>query len=432
MSKYWKIIIPILFALAVLLGLTQRKTDPFLGFTTKTFKHEQNIAPDKTLSQYFIEAENFGKQANTSKANFLAVGDIVLSRKVALAIKNSNNPFLPFSQMAALFDSADFTFGNLESPANGTEFFSAAETMVFNSPKTYLQGLKKYKFNILNLANNHALDQGKKGLEYTLKYLNENYIKHIGTGQTLSEAWAPAMIEQNGIKICFIGASYASINDGGKTENNFVSRIEDIADLKLRIENLKLSCDFIVASMHAGTEYTRKPNQAQIEFAYSAIDAGADMVIGSHPHWIQTIEKYCPEPHLPSPYQGEELKAGSPSLESEGTKEDSPPLQGGVRGGNCKYIFYSLGNFIFDQMWSQETREGLVLKIQITKSKLQNPLAPKAATLDDLQGGRLSAKLESIELIPVIIDNYSTPRPANEEETKKILKKIDFTEKILK
>ena len=79
--------------------------------------------------------------------------------------------------------------------------------------------------------------------------------------------------------------------------------------------------------MHAGTEYTRTPMPQQITFAHAAIDDGADIVIGAHPHWVQTIEKY-----------------------------------------KGKYIFYSLGNFIFDQAWSQETMEGLTLKITVSKT----------------------------------------------------------------
>jgi poly-gamma-glutamate synthesis protein (capsule biosynthesis protein) len=104
------------------------------------------------------------------------------------------------------------------------------------------------------------------------------------------------------------------------------------------------------------------------------------MVIGHHPHWIQTTEKY----------QG-------------------------------KYIFYSLGNFIFDQMWSQDTKEGLALKITISKTPTPS-----------LQGTPIPARLETIELVPVIIENYSTPRLANEVESLKILKKIELETKILK
>ncbi|MDE2312447.1 MAG: CapA family protein, partial [Patescibacteria group bacterium] len=181
----------------------------------------------------------------------------------------------------------------------------------------------------------------------------------------------------------------ASTNDGGTIANNYVARIEDASRLQTAIAAARAQCDFVIATMHAGTEYTRTPNEAQKKFAHAAIDDGADLVIGAHPHWVQTVEQY----------QG-------------------------------KYIFYSLGNFIFDQNWSQDTREGLVLKIQITKPKAQNPAAPGAAMSEDLQGQRTPAKLQSIELLPIIIDN-SFPRSATPEETKQILDKINETQTTL-
>ncbi len=195
-----------------------------------------------------------------------------------------------------------------------------------------------------------------------------------------------------------MGASYASVNDGGKTTNNYVARIEDLDNLKSAILNLKSKSDFVVVTMHAGTEYTRTPNDAQIKFAHAAIDDGADMVIGSHPHWVQAVEKY------------------------EG-----------------KYIFYSLGNFIFDQMWSQDTKEGLALKITVSKNGGCPPSPPlgemsagggQRGCTDDLQGSRIPAKLDSIKLIPVIIQN-SQPRPATADESKKILDKIGQTQNII-
>jgi poly-gamma-glutamate synthesis protein (capsule biosynthesis protein) len=296
----------------------------------------------------------------------------------------------------------DFNFGNFENPISSTSPVIGGHSLVFGAPKAYAAALADYKFKVLNLANNHALDQGYKGLTYTKQFLNNLGIQTTGAGNNLNDAWAPAAVEANNLKVCFVGASYSSINDGGKAVNNYVARIEDIDTLKLKIKNLKLSCDFIVATMHAGVEYVRKPNQAQINFAHAAIDAGADMVIGAHPHWVQTIERYCPAPS--SPIEGR-----------------MPEGQEMLNCPNPKYIFYSLGNFIFDQMWSQDTREGLAIKIQISKPK----------SLNQLQGTHQSAKLDSVELIPIIIDNYSTPRPATAEETKNILKKIDINESIL-
>ena len=166
------------------------------------------------------------------------------------------------------------------------------------------------------------------GVDVTRSTLDSLGIAHEGTGDNLDQAWTPAVVAANGIKICFIGASFSSINDGGKVTNNYVARIEDVAHLKSAIKTAKAECDFTVVTMHAGIEYTSTPNQAQITFAHTAIDDGADIVIGAHPHWPQTIEKY-----------------------------------------KGKYIFYSLGNFIFDQGWSQDTSEGLTLKITISKSQ---------------------------------------------------------------
>jgi poly-gamma-glutamate capsule biosynthesis protein CapA/YwtB (metallophosphatase superfamily) len=377
-KKYWPLGVAVLFALAIALGLFQG------GSNQSTYSGgEVKLSPEaqKELRGFLDKAQSLAPQKTEQKStvSFLAVGDIMLSRNVAGKIKEAKDPLLPFYPLTLLFQSVDFSFGNLESPFSGSDHFNPSGSLIFNVPKANIKGLVENNFKVLSLANNHALDQGVEGLKYTIKYLDESNIKHVGTGINLEEAWKPAIIETQGMKVCFVGASYSSVNDGGKTINDYVARIEDIENLKLKIENSKSLCNFVVTSMHAGTEYVTRPTQSQIDFARAAVDAGADIVIGHHPHWVQKIEKY-----------------------------------------QNKYIFYSLGNFIFDQMWSQETREGLALKIQVSKNQESN-----------LQGSRAPANLESIELIPVIIDNYSTPRLANEAETKKILERIGQTNTIL-
>ncbi len=409
-----KIFIGILFTLGLILGILQHNNDPYFGSTKTSYNF---AASDKSLSTYFKQAEDLAKKTDT-KANvsFLAVGDIMLSRNVAGEIQKAKNINLPYEKMAEILKSTDFNFGNFESPfykisknclASEAVGIIGGHSLVFGSPCLYVKGLRDYNFQILNLANNHALDQGLVGLKFTTSLLSDPNvaIQHIGVGENLDDAWKPAIVEAKGMKICFIGASYSSINDGGKATNEYVARIEDAENLKSSILNLKSKCDFVVVTMHAGTEYVRKPNQAQITFAHAAIDAGADMIIGAHPHWVQTIERYAP--NCPSPIHGEGGSSASEEQES-------------LKCGDPKYIFYSLGNFIFDQMWSQDTREGLTLKINLSKS-----IAP------NLQGNHQPAKLESVELIPIIIDNYSTPRPATETESKKILEKIGEKEKIL-
>ncbi|MCL5666721.1 MAG: CapA family protein [Patescibacteria group bacterium] len=398
MSKksFLKIFISIAFVLAAAFGLWQHGLDPYAGQGPREKGLTELPESNGSLENYYQRSQELTPQNSPATASFLAVGDIMLSRSVAGAIRKSADNELPFRDMADILKSVNFSFGNLESPLSPGSGIVGGHSLAFAAPADYAQGLVDFNFKILNLANNHALDQGISGLDYTMQYLDRNGIRHVGTGDNLKEAWQPAAVDANGIKICFAGASYASVNDNGKTANNYVARIENLSSLKSEISSLKSSCDFVVATMHAGTEYTRQPSEAQINFARAAIDDGADLVIGGHPHWVQTVEKY--------------------------------------RG---KYIFYSLGNFIFDQEWSRDTKEGLALKITLSKSGApaagpQNQNGNQAAPGTTLQGPRIAAKLDAIELIPVIIENYSTPRPATADETKSILKKIGQTNAIIK
>ena len=189
-----------------------------------------------------------------------------------------------------------------------------------------------------------------------------------GDAATTKGEW----VEANGIKIGFIGVSYASLNDGGVAHNDYVARIEDTEYLQRSIADLrKQGCDFVFVAFHAGIEYTRRPEPHQVAFTHAAIDAGADGAIGAHPHWIQTTEKY-----------------------------------------KDKWIFYSLGNFIFDQPWP-DTREGLTLKFSLYKRGNEK-------------------RVDSIELKPVLIENRSVPRWANPQEAATILKKIEIADPVLK
>lgn len=355
---------------------------------------------------YKLSQQQLGDTSQMStEVTFNAVGDIMLSRNVANQIsKNQKDGYWPFRNLEQeLGWDVDFNFGNLESPFTGRDDFNPSGSLVFNAPSWTFSGLEQYNFKVLNLANNHSMDQGLDGLLYTRDLLKESQLTPLGVGKNLDEAWQGQVFSIKGIRVGFIGASYASENDGGVAKNNYVARIEDTIRLTATINELKTRSDFVVVTMHAGTEYERNPNQSQIDFAHAAIDAGADLVIGAHPHWIQTIEKY-----------------------------------------KGKQIFYSLGNFVFDQMWSQDTREGLMLKITLSKPGLCHPgLAPNSPTplsrtdqinlvcTTELQGTPKPATLKQVELIPVVIENYGQPRLANDQEKQNILKKIGATTNVI-
>jgi poly-gamma-glutamate synthesis protein (capsule biosynthesis protein) len=418
MNKHWKIIAPLLLLLISGAIFVVYKQD-LLGSHTSIQKISDTS--DGSMQSYLQQAQQLStsNQSATTTVTFLAVGDIMLSRDIAVEIQKSGSADSPFLGMADVLRGTDFNFANLEGPVAPTvkDEVIGGNSLTFGDASSSLQGLKDFNFQIINLANNHAWDQGLGGIDATIKTLDKLGIAHEGTGDNLDQAWTPAIVAANGIKICFVGAAYGT-NTGGSEAAQYVAEIADVTHLKSAIATAKSECDFVVATMHAGTEYTRTPNQQQITFAHTAIDDGADIVIGAHPHWVQPIEKYCPSASPPLP-PGEDV-----------------PMQRGTGEGadNCsnpKYIFYSLGNFIFDQDFSQDTMQGLTLKITISKNSSQNPLAPGAATSDDLQGQRQFATLDSIQLLPVIIQN-SQARPATADEEKNILNKIGQTENTLK
>ncbi len=325
----------------------------------------------------------------------LAVGDIMLSRNVSTKIEQAKNPDLPFEKLIPELSSADIAFGNLECPLSDSQV-PIREGLVFRCLVRNFGGVINSGFDVLSTANNHSFDQGSDNIDFTIDYLRSKNILPVGTFRSDSpphEEGLGEVIGRHGIRFGFLAYSYSARNDGRNTIDPQIATM-NIDQLKSDILNLKSQgADVIIVNMHAGTEYTRHPNEHQIDFAHATIDAGADIVIGHHPHWIQEIEIY-ESPHLTSPTSGEQQIKLFPPLDGEG--------KGGVNNPHKGLIFYSLGNFVFDQMWSQETREGLMVRLTF-----------RGKTLD------------SAELIPVVIDNSCCPRLATETEKTKILKKIN-------
>jgi gamma-polyglutamate biosynthesis protein CapA len=346
MSKSVKILIA--FLLLLVLGLIAAlvsingRTDQAAFFESPSYSEEETKEPETVL--------------------FFA-GDVMLSRNVGSKITAAKDPMLPFLNVLDIIQGADISFANLESP-----FFNIGQRvtqgLVFKAEPEHIEGLKRSGFDLLSTANNHSLDQGQKGLLYTIELLKEHGIVLVGTGADCHDG---AIIEKNGIKFGFLAYTYAGFNDGGRLMHPLVCDLNDLKQIESDIKSLKERADIVVVSSHMGSEYRRTPREEDSLKARAMIDHGADMIIGHHPHWIQTIEEY-----------------------------------------DGKWIFYSLGNFVFDQMWSIETREGLAL-------------------LATFQGKRLS----KIELRPVIIDNYCCPRWANETESADILQKIGLSRSVI-
>ncbi len=339
MSKFAKISLPILAlitAIAVVFIWPKKATAPL----------NQNSKPIPVKTTLF-----FG-------------GDIMLSRNVAARMYEANDYTLPYTNIKDETTKADIAFANLESPFNDRGDHSVEGSLIFNADPLFLPALVNAGFDILSTANNHTLDQGTAGLNYTYNNLKLNNVIPVGT---MIDCHTGSIITKNNITFGFLAYSYTAYNDGGKIPDNRVCDANDLVQVAADIQALRSKVDQLYVSVHMGVEYTRTPNETGVKFAHTAIDSGADFIIGHHPHWIQTIEQY-----------------------------------------NGKWIFYSLGNFIFDQMFSQDTREGLAVKV----------------FYDD-------KKMSKIELKPLIIENFCCPRWTNEEETKNILQKLNLTSTIL-
>ena len=293
--------------------------------------------------------------------SILFLGDIMLSRGVAHQIEKNDDLYYPFRNVQALFQQNDFIFANFESPIIDGQEIHAGQT-TFRVDENMMPILKEINFSVVSLANNHMLDFGQKGLLNTLKILDENKIQYVGVGQNYQGAHQYKILEKNGIKFAFLAYNDSDVvpKTDEAAENRPGTAFMDVGALKKDVARARAAADFIIVSMHSGTEYQEGPNGRQIEFGHAAIDAGADLVIGHHPHVVQKVEKY-------------------------------------EKG----YIFYSLGNFIFDQMWSQETKQGIAAQIQFSKSEIKE-----------------------IEIIPFVIENFSQPKIIFQKDSPEIFQKI--------
>lgn len=267
----------------------------------------------------------FIKEIPSSKVSMLFTGDIMLDRDVERAVlQNGKGDFSFLFENAEFLNKADITFGNLEGPMSD-KGGDAGSNFSFRMNPLGLYGLDNAGFDILSVANNHAGDWGRDAFEDTLLRLKGKEILAVGGGMNKSEASRVKIIEKNGIKIGFLGFSDVGPKWLEAGENNpGISLVDE--DFMEVIKKAAQEVDCLVVSIHFGEEYQKISNERQKEIAMSAINAGAKIVIGHHPHVIQEIENY-----------------------------------------DAGVIAYSLGNFIFDQNFSEETMQGAVLKITVDK-----------------------------------------------------------------
>lgn len=284
----------------------------------------------KETTSYFVIVFFEGRAAlPPSETTVVFVGDIMLSRAVGDEMQRRQDWAWPFRKVQNVTRSADILFGNLEGPISA-QGASTGSPYSFRADPHALDGLIVAGFDALSVANNHIGDWGRVAMEDTFRMLNTGGITVVGGGENAAEAHTARVIEADGVRFGLLGysplaprAMQAGSNTAGITAYASGRMVEDIhAALE--------SADVVVVSLHFGDEYAVKESASQTDISHAAIDAGAALVIGHHPHVVQRVEQY--------------------------------------KGG---FIAYSLGNFVFDQMFSAATKKGMALKVTFKGSAIE-------------------------------------------------------------
>lgn len=306
--------------------------------------------------------ENISANSN-SKLSILFLGDIMLDRGIRAQISKTGEDNVFVSSTKKLSETYDLTIANLEGPITtySSKTIDASGRGIpgfsFTFPTSSATALKKSGIDIVSLANNHTENFGYEGLNQTVKWLKQAEVQYFGNPTNSPESESPVsplskiICEQ---KICITLIDYHEF--AYKNENYILDEIKKAKDNK---------ADFIIVFPHWGVEYDNYPSTKQKALAHTWVDAGANLIVGAHPHVIQSEEAY------------KDVK-----------------------------IYYSLGNYLFDQYFSYDTTHGLALGIHLEKDSTTN-----------------FTKIKDVDLIP-INNTKSITRPANATDTKIILDKF--------
>jgi AmmeMemoRadiSam system protein B len=293
-------------------------------------KNSQDYSQEKISSStsYFVHVYLKDPATFYKDSSIILVGDIMLSRGIEKIMQEKNDYNFPFARISDFLHSSNLVVGNLETPiSNRGE--SSGNLYSFRAEPRVVIGLKNAGFSVLSLANNHIFDYGKEALVDTLHHLKKAGIDYVGVGMNFSEAHQGVTKEINGTEIAFLSYTNLLLKNAAAKKNSPGISYLDPEQMVSDIVRAKKNADLVIVSFHFGQEYQTKHSLLQEQIAKKAIEAGACLVVGHHPHVVQEIEKY--------------------------------------RNG---YIAYSLGNFVFDQNFSPETRVGLVLKVEIQNKKI--------------------------------------------------------------
>jgi len=256
-----------------------------------------------------------------------AVGDVMMSSWLINVVRQEGVDY-PFDSTRALLKSSDFAIANLEAPLSNSGEPFEGKKFTFKVPPEFAAGIKNAGIDILNLANNHILDFGSEGLRNTISTLDSMKIFHIGAGADRDSACAPTIVDYFGIRIAFLGFSMTFPKEFWAGDTSCGTCYPYEVKFQRLVKQCEQEADLTIVSFHWGAEKRTTPKEYQVYYAHKAIDLGADLVLGHHPHVLQGLELY-----------------------------------------KNRLIAYSLGNYVFAS-YSEDARDSIVLQAMITPNGL--------------------------------------------------------------
>ena len=260
--------------------------------------------------------------------SIVMTGDILLDRGVRRVIEKRGVDHLFSTEVDAVFRSAQVVVGNLECPA--TKITAPVQKFyIFRAEPEWLQALKRHGITHLNLANNHTIDQGRKGLLDTRQNIVKAGMVPIGAGRNMEEAAEPVLLAKHPRKVWLLASLRLALENYAYLPDKPCVSQEPMDSLLRRVQRLRKAdpTAVIIVSLHWGGEHTLKPVPSQRHEAHMLIRAGADVLVCHHTHTLQTVEEFM---------------------------------------GHS--IYYSIGNFIFDPK-KPINSEACIVRLKIAKGK---------------------------------------------------------------
>lgn len=286
----------------------------------------------------------------------LAAGGIIYGRGVQERVERYGDPTRPFAYVRDLVRAADVAVATLEAPLSGDGNGWCQGCMTFVGDERYASAIAHAGFDALSLAGNHIGDAGTQGVLDSVRAVRGADMLAFGAGASEAEARRPGIVETHGVTVAFLGycdvppESYRATAE--RPGYAALVHTDGYRTVAADIAAARLVADVVVVMPHWGIEYEPRPRPWIVAAAHAMIDAGADVVLGDHSHWVQPVEIY-----------------------------------------KGRYIAYSLGNFVFDQMWSVETRQGSLHRLFFD-----------------------GARLTSVRIVPTLLEDWHQPRPLRPDE----------------